>query len=379
MRDRQAAIVLVLSVTVALIGAISTISAGQQPARGEFAWRKEAVRARFITKVGGTEESEKAVALGLAWLAKQQKADGGWEFDAGQKEERVAATGLAVLTFLGAGETHTDDGKYKKTVEAGVAWLVKATPAQGAEAGKLSRGMYTQAIGTLALVEAYAMTKDKSLAAPAQAAVNYIVKAQAANGSWGYQLGSPGDTSIVGWQVQALRVAQLTRLLVPAATQKKTVEFLDLVSSGEHKAAYGYTDNKGAPGSALTAVGLLCRHHFDAWGPKNEGMAEGVAGLIKRRGTDAVKNSYLLYYATQVLRNFGGEEWTAWNEGPKGPDGVRKGGVRDTLVGLQIKKDGANQGSFDPDEGQIGKSCGRLGTTCMYLMTLEVYYRYTVK
>ncbi|MBA4188115.1 MAG: hypothetical protein C0467_08860 [Planctomycetaceae bacterium] len=385
MRIRRAgAVVLALLATVVVVPEANGRGAARPPAKAEpaFAWRKEAERAKFLKDVGGTEDSEKAVALGLLWLARQQKSDGGWEFDAGDKAERVAATGLAVLTFLGAGETHTDKGKYQKTVEMGIAWLIKGMPLKGGNAGKLSGNAYAQGIGALALVEAYAVTRDEKIEAAAQAAVDYIIKAQAANGSWGYSPGSAGDTSITGWQVQALRVAQLTKtLLLPAATLKKCGEFLDTTAGGKQKAVYGYIERAGAaPGTSLTAVGLLCRHHLEGWGPKHEGMAEGVTGLVKRARNTTPTDSYFLYYASQVVRNFGGEEWETWNEGPKADDGTRKGGgVRDTLIGLQDKKPGPNQGSFPADAGYIGKSCGRLGTTCMYLMTLEVYYRYSSK
>jgi len=50
--------------------------------------------------------------------------------------------------------------------------------------------------------------------------------------------------------------------------------------------------------------------------------------------------------------------------------------MRDWLISLQIKKDGATQGSFEPEAGWIGRSCGRLGTTAMCILTLEVYYRH---
>jgi hypothetical protein len=57
-------------------------------------------------------------------------------------------------------------------------------------------------------------------------------------------------------------------------------------------------------------------------------------------------------------------------------DGARKGGMRDWLIGQQLKKDGANMGSWDPEGGWFGTNCGRLGTTAMCLLTLEVYYRH---
>ncbi|MCE9560892.1 MAG: terpene cyclase/mutase family protein [Planctomycetes bacterium] len=347
---------------------------------GVFESRKGATKARLLKDNGGNVESEKAVALGLAWIARQQKQDGGWEYDGTDKNERAGATGMALLAFLGAGETHTEKGKYQKTVADGVAFLVKLMPAQGANAGKLSGNMYAQGIATLALCEAYAMSRDKDLLPSAQLAVDYITKAQAPNGSWGYAPGSAGDTSITGWQIQALKAAQLSKdIKVHPATIKKAVGFLDLVSGGERKAVYGYNDNTGAaPGTSLTAVGLWCRYHIDGWGPNNAGMAEGVTGLLKRAPakSTAMPEMYFHYYATQVVRNFGSEEWATWNEGVKSPDGTRKGGMRDWLVSLQNKKEGhLNEGSWDPDPGFVGKSCGRIGTTALAVMTLEVYYR----
>ncbi|WP_439625194.1 prenyltransferase/squalene oxidase repeat-containing protein [Gemmata sp.] len=346
-----------------------------------FPGRSGATKSRMLREGGGNDESERAVARGLAWLARQQKQDGGWEYDAGSKDERVAATGMALLPFLAAGETHLKGKKYQKTVASGLQFLLRNCPLSGANSGRMSGNMYAHAIGTLALCEAYGMTKDKGLLlGGAQAAINHIVKAQAANGSWGYAPGSPGDTSIVGWQIQALKAASLGKdIVVPAATMKKAVDFLNLAGAGSRKAMYGYADNAGAaPGTSLTAVGLLSRYYIDGWGPDNAGMAEGVTGLMKKAPvkTGAVPDMYFYYYATQVVHFFEGDEWKTWNEGPKGADGVRKGGMRDWLIGIQIKKEGPNEGSFDPDPHWIGRGCGRLGTTAMCILTLEVYYRH---
>jgi hypothetical protein len=117
-------------------------------------------------------------------------------------------------------------------------------------------------------------------------------------------------------------------------------------------------------------------------------MAEGVSGLMRlapggttRQPRDIAKNRpaldmYYYYYATQVVHFFEGDEWKDWNEGPLGADGTRKGGMRDWLIELQFKNAGANQGSWAADNGFIGRSCGRLGTTATCLLTLEVYYRH---
>ena len=356
-----------------------------QIAGASFPGRSGATKSKMLREGGGNDESERAVARGLAWLSRQQKGDGGWEYDAGVKDEKAAATGMGLLPFLAAGCTHKpgkngEDNKYAKTVMAGLGWLMKNCPLSGPNAGRISTNMYAQAIATLPLVEAYGMTKDPTLKSYAQAAINYIQKAQGPNGSWGYSAGADGDTSIVGWQIQALQAAKLSKdLVVDDRVIKKAIKFLDKAAGGSRKSMYGYSDSAGAqPGTSLTAVGLLCRYYIDGWGPNHPGMTDGVSGLSKRpplgKG-NAVSNMYYYYYATQVVHFYEGEEWKNWNEGVKGADGNRKGGMRDWLVSTQNRKDGANLGSWEPESG-FGTSCGRLGSTCMILLTLEVYYRH---
>jgi hypothetical protein len=350
-----------------------------------FPGRSGATKSRLLREGGGNADSERAVALALAWLAKQQKQDGGWEYDQGVKEERIAATGMALLPFLAAGCTHKGGadhgGKYIKTVKGGLDFLMKHCPPSGGQgAGKMTNNMYAQGIGTIALVEAYGMTKDPLLKPHAQAAINYIQRVQGPNGSWGYGPNSNGDTSIVGWQIQALKAAQLSKdLVVDDKVIQKATQFLNFASGGSRKSVYGYQDNAGgAPGTALTAVGLLCRYYIDGWGPSHPGMIDGVAGLVKNGpiGKGNIRNMYYYYYATQVVHFYEGEDWKNWNEGPKDANGIRKGGMRDWLVGEQNRKDGANLGSWDPEAGWFGTSCGRLGTTAMCVLTLEVYYRH---
>jgi hypothetical protein len=348
-----------------------------------FPGRSGATKTRLLREGGGNSASERAVALGLAWLARQQKGDGSWEYDEG-KEHKAAATGMALLPFLAAGQTHKPskdkDMKYHKTVRAGLGWLMSHCPPSGPSAGRISSNMYEQAIATIPLCEAYGMTKDPVLRPYAQAAINFIQRAQARDGSWGYSANADGDTSIVGWQVQALAAAKLSKdLIVDDRVIKKAIKFLDHVAGGSRKSMYGYRDSAAAkPGSPLTAVGLLCRYYIDGWGPLNAGMIDGVAGLVKNPPTPQrpVHDMYYYYYATQVVHFYEGEDWKNWNEGPKQADGTRKGGMRDWLVDKQVKKAGVNLGSWDKESGIIGTNCGRLGTTAMVLLTLEVYYRH---
>jgi hypothetical protein len=359
------------------------------PKKGGFDGRTKEGKARLLKEFGGSEEGEEAVMLGLSWLTQVQKKDGNWQYDGGHHtSDHAAATGMAVLAYFGAGQTHKE-GRYRQTVQAGVDWLVNnINMNQGGERGKFNTisNMYSQGIASLALIEAYGVTRDPKLKAPAQAAVDYIQKAQGRGGSWGYTAGTDNDTSIVGWQIQALHAAQLTQdLVVDPKVIERAVAFLKRVSGGgQLQSTYGYANGPGQRATSLTAIGLLCRYYVDGWRPETPGFAAGAKGLMDKAVSANQQrpqplDMYYYYYATQVVRFYGGEEWKTWNEGPKGADGKRQGGLADVLLRHQVRTP-QNRGSWpagiDPNGLSFGPQCGRLGTTCMCLLTLEVYYRY---
>lgn len=338
-------------------------------------------RNKLLETGGGNSESEAAVARGLAWLARAQKKDGTWVYDKGG--DNAAATGMGLLPFLAAGQTHKPgkDNKYRDNAAAGISALLKMQKSNGS----FSDGMYAHAIATVALCEAYGMTGDKTLLLkPCQSAIEYIQKAQGQNGSWGYKSGDQGDTSIVGWQVQALHSAKMCKdLKVDPKVMEKAMKFLDSVASkppavtddkgktifagASSLSAFGYSSP--GPRPTLTAVGLLCRYYLNGWGPNSAGMRDGVQYLLAAQPPDPKSfDMYYYYYATQVAHFREGDEWhKEWN--PK---------MRDLLIAKQVKN--ANKpnvdGSWDPDTDWIGPNCGRVGTTAMALLTLEVYYRH---
>jgi hypothetical protein len=383
-----------LLVASLLAASTNSVATPDEPAPKErpkkptgFEGRTKEGKARLLKEFGGSEEGEEAVMLGLAWLTQMQKQGGNWEYDGGNhRNDHAAATGMAILAFTGAGQSHKE-GRYKQTVQAGLDWLVKNVElSQDENNGRIRTisNMYSQGIATLALCEAYGMTHDPALKKAAQAAIDYIQKAQGPRGSWGYSARTDNDTSIVGWQIQALHAAQLTQdLKVDPKVIERAIKFLDYVGPGQVKSTYGYSSPAGAaPATSLTAIGLLCRYYVDGWRPETLGFADGAKGLMKRAPQSQGRGGidlYYYYYATQVVRFYGGEEWKTWNEGPKGADGKRRGGLPDQLLGLQDRAP-ANRGSWPPGIDQNGLSfgpqCGRLGATCMCLLTLEVYYRY---
>lgn len=326
--------------------------------------RYGATKEKLLRTGGGSDLTEAAVARALMWLAKQQNIQGYWEFD-GSSKDRVAATGMCLLPFLASGETHKTGKKYRDQVARGLNYLKSQIRASG-QFG--TAGMYSQAIATMAVCEACSMTRDPGLKNMAQAAVQYIVKAQAADGSWGYVSGTAGDTSIVGWQIQALKSARLADIAVPQVAFDNAIKFLESVS-GDEGATYGYR-TKGTVAS-LTAVGLLCRQ-FTGWTPRNPSLRRGTEYLWEKSPPiEDDLNIYYYYYATQVFHNADGPAWHKnWN--PLMQKILLAQQITDKTPGTKA----ADIGSWPKDSREIGSHCGKLGTTAMACLTLEVYYRH---
>jgi hypothetical protein len=330
-----------------------------------------------IEKEGGNRATEKCVANALKWLAIHQMPDGGWSFDLGPcpschgqcrdsgklAEARNAATGLALLPFLGSGQTHKESKKYKATIHNGLMFLVnrmRITP-QGGALNEPGGNMYSHGIAAIAICEAYAMTGDRGLAVPARAALNFIVSAQdPKGGGWRYNPRQAGDTSMLGWQLMALKSGQMADIVIPGKVGRKATLFLDSVQS-DGGTLYGYQANDQGS-DATVAIGLLSRMYL-GWKRDNPALQRGVQWL-GRRGPSA-SNMYYNYYATQVMRHWEGEQWKNWNQQ-----------MRDQLVHSQAKQ-GHEEGSWFTGGGDLGAPTGgRLYCTAMAAMILEVYYRH---
>jgi hypothetical protein len=356
--------------------------------------RTAAGKAALVASKGGSAASELAVAQGLKWLANHQAPDGSWSLvhnvgvcngrcshparvpgDEPYEQSRASATGLALLPYLGAGETHLR-GRHKRVIRAGLAALVRMGKPDDdnpglswADSGK----MYAHGICTIALCEAYGLTKDPDLRGPAQAALAYLAYAQdPEGGGWRYSAQEPGDTSVTGWQVMALKSGQLASLAIPTRIAGRASLFLDSASA-DNGARYGYlaAPQPGEEGAenpydgtpTLSAVGLLCRMYL-GWDRSDERLQRGVERLVEE-GPRA-DNYYHNYYAAQtIFHHTGGEGalWRKWNDA-----------VREQLIAQQSRRD-HERGSWWV-KGPHNDRGGRLYATALATMTLEVYYRY---
>ena len=338
-------------------------------------------RLQIAESFGGSATTEAAVKLALDWLARHQSADGRWDASdhgAGRESgtlghDRQGAgaqadtglTGLALLSFLGSGHTH-QAGEYSKTVERGIDYLVASQAADGNLAGRaeIFAYMYCHGMATLALSEAYAMTGDPRLERPVRRAIAYTVAAQnSASGGWRYKPPYPrerGDTSQLGWQLMALKSAEQSGIAMPERTRQGIVRYLNSVSSGARGGLASYRPEERATHS-MTAEALVCREFLDLQFPG--GAEEAASYLESALPGQGPANFYYWYYGTLAMFQLQGPAWAKWNDAVS------------TVLTHSQRADADMAGSWDPDPVWGGNG-GRVFSTALGTLCLEVYYRY---
>jgi hypothetical protein len=201
---------------------------------------------------------------------------------------------------------------------------------------------------------------------PAEGAVGFILRAQHTLGGWRYNPMEAGDTCVFGWAIFALRSANIAGISIPKMTLRGANKYLDDAASDPQKTTYGYQPGGGAT-AVMTAEALVCRQLL-GWKRDNPALVRGVETVFQQLQADETRNIYYWYYATQLLHNMRDEHWPQWNQK-----------VREALIASQIKGNGCDRGSWDPEAPSSdvwGSKAGRLYTTSLSLLTLEVYYRY---
>ena len=315
-------------------------------------------------------KQSESVELGLQWLEKQQRTDGSWSLvgpysDGGANENVCAATAMAVLAFLWAGETQAT-GSYQDNVKKGVEYLKRKANAEGffAEREPSRQRMYAQALATLAIVEAYRVTQDQELKSIAQRAVEFAQASQSKLGGWRYEPRVDSDTSVSGWFIEALTAAKRVGLNVDERVLTNADAYLATVAS-EKGARYAYKTTDPASLS-MTASGLHSRLCL-GWPKDNPALVNAIqADFLPNAATAGsdLFSVYYFYYATKVIATVGGDDWKKWRLG-----------IHNATQMLQVKQ-GAEAGSIDPSNDQFGASGGRLYTTCLLLYSRQIVDRF---
>jgi len=358
---------------------------------GCFGYRDGGGRKRAVARFGGSPATESAVEAALRWLARHQEADGSWNCLKYSANERgrarggdVGVTSLALLAFLGAGHT-ARAGRFRDNVRRAQAWLVSRQDEKTGEVGpkkKASIGRaYNHGMAALALAEAYGMTRDPKLRGPAQKAIDCVSAWQNPYSGWRYNpRDGDSDPSVTGWMLMAIKSAKISGLRTDSAAFQGGTKFLDsaTVKKGSNAGRTLYRHSGGSSGrwQAMTSVSLFCRLLM--------GYRRSDAALVRQAdhlaseppdwktmaGQDQGHTMYYWYYGTLAMFQMGGRHWEGWNPKMKSAllPNQRRGGPMDGST-----KD--VDGSWDP-VSYWGLRGGRVYTTAVNALTLEVYYRY---
>ena len=357
--------------------------------------RNPRTRSSNLERLGGSASAENAIKMGLLWLSRQQKTDGHWELhqgypDAGFSVIRTdtGATSLALLAFLGHGNTH-QNGEFSANVAKGLKWLRGVQDPQTGDLHDLRQeegrngAFYAHAMGTIVLCEALALTKDPELQSAAERAVKYLLASQHPDhGGWKYRPISKlmvGDLSVTGWALMALHTARMAGIEIPQEDFVRASAFLDSVQvKGLSRYKYEPTTPDGKASPALTAEALLCRQWL-GWPKTFPEMVQGVKYISADEQlpawTGGRRNVYAWYYTSQMLHNIGGPEWKRWNTA------VRDIVVKNQVTTASVKPGMDTRGSWHPmsppgDPFEHSEKGGRLYMTVLCILILETPYRH---
>lgn len=372
---------------------------GLEPPEAEEAAPRRGGRKR---RPGPDSPAGKAVQSGIEWLVKYQDEsgrwsaadfwkNGGWDGPVGRKEPAgsgspvhdIAVTGLSLLALMGDGNTMRV-GPHKDAIKRGVKWLrEQQDPDTGLVGVRASHDfIYDHAIATLALSEAAGLSDSKLIKKNAQRAIDYLESHRNPYGVWRYDpRGGDNDTSVTGWCGLALRSAKDHGLIVndqamqtigswveemtdPATGRVGYIERGGLSSRkpGDHATAFPRDKSE-----TMTAAGLMLRVLSDT-DPKGEMADKGAELLLaKTPRWDEEGNAVDpigWYFGTFAMYQRGGRDWRVWSKA-----------IAPALLENQRKED-RFKGSWNP-AGPWGEDGGRVMSTALGVMTLQVSYRYS--
>ena len=337
--------------------------------------------------VRNPEQVENSVIKALNWLTKDQNGDGSWG-----KNSKGAMTGFALLCYLGHCEL-TDSPEYGEAVAKGIKYLVELGDEKDGwlyVTNHKHGSAYAHGIASYALAEAYGMTEKDFILPVLKKAIQRIVNGQKTDGGWVYMVERPGndnlrfvdfgdkgssDTSVSGWQFQALKAAYNTGAVFPGiedALEASIKNFYRVYSNKNGSFGYKNRSHTTQSNHKLTGVGSLGLQSWKFGHPSQEErkdtLQKAMQHILKNNLSmdynSADANLYSWYYDTQALYNYGGAYWSSWNRR-----------MEPLLLNSQ-----SDDGSW-PGEGS-GLTKKRSGgdhdvyRTALCTLMLEVYYRY---
>ncbi len=347
----------------------------------------------------------RAVLNALFWFKKHQSDNGQWDVDgymdncgenpkcepgtsrtADRGDGDCICTAFALLCFMGNGWDHKTPGKFKSTVAKGLDWL-KSIQKKDGSFGKCTNN-YSNALCTAAFCEAYAMTMDPSLKEPATRAINYLRKKMVKSGSytdygcgWSYHEPDPSriDTNATSACILAMRAGQSAGLDIGNTLEgsrdwwteawqsvNKNAERIHRFEESTFPSTWNAklikTESRRREASlgAYTAIFLRMR-------PGEKRLDTLINAVVKELPQKYPCNTLTTYLNTISSFQYGGEQFQKW----------RAAVIPVLLKAQHGQGTGCFNGSWDYEDTIFhGHETGRLLSTALCCLTLEVFSRY---
>lgn len=326
-----------------------------------------------------TPQSEQSLERGLAWLARNQTAQGNWE------SEDLGLVSLGALAFLSAGHM-PGRGPYGENIDRALGYVINRVKPSGLlNVADAQRDMYNHGLAAFVLGQAYGMTDDPRVGRALDKALKLIAQTQCEDGGWDYRARRQRrghDLSLVVMQAKALRSAvdsgfevrgDVIRLAIQSVREHYKAE--NNARGNDEQARNGpgqftYDGNRGT--LAMAACGVVCLQEFgqyDDWRiAKNLDVIQlEISRLRAARGNGEIPfDAYTLYYVGQALYQVGGEPWA--KSYPV---------LRDALVQSQVRRpeNPAEDGSWRDTRWVHGRP-GNLYGTAVGCFLLSIPNRY---
>ncbi len=322
------------------------------------AGRSPAYRTNILKQIPRGAETERSVTNSLQWLKNHQQPDGSWT-----GQDPAAMTGLALLAYLAHGETPASPD-YGASVKRALEYLL----AKQDSSGYFSRDVYAHAIATYAMAEAVTLTRIMSLRNAMDRGIAIIINGQQSSGGFDYRYdkGPRFDTSVSGWQIQALKAASIAGSNQPGLKDaiQNSIRFLQTLAFARDGSGFVYCGEITTPPPTgakwtMTGVGTLSLQLLGAGtAPQTRQGLKLLTDIPFEWPRDAKPSVYGFYYLTQAKFQSGNTAaWTLWNRQ-----------MQQALLRAQ-HPDGHWEGG-DYDKGS------HVYTTALCTLMLEVYYRY---
>ncbi len=294
----------------------------------------------------------------LGFIAGCQAPDGRWFSETGTRDDDLHTTALCLLACLGNGHTHRV-GQFRKNVRKGLRLLLSH---EQREDGSFSDDTLVNALCTMAVSEAYAMTKDKKVGRMALIAAENLLKSQLPGGGFPRRTGgNESDIRTTCWATIALRSPMVGRRYyyeekifeeylwtsIQARIRKYIVKMLEKEK-----------DSHSLAGLTISAIFTGIKRKGPLLETAWTELSKNLPSWEKERDAEYI------YFGTYSWFQKGGKGWKTWYTAGK-----------NILVKRLIHGE-LLDGSWNPVMGPASKRHGRIFTTALNTLTLEIYYRY---